>query len=422
MQNPLFSEKEKKERNEGKRPRSSKERVKIIPSVRFDLEKKKLILSSALSPPPIAMLSLGTQPLCFRRREIARNIAFPGARGRRCTGAARRPRRSRALADDDDEEIVASTTTSLSSSSSLSSRRAALVRAAGLSIAAAAAAVSFPPAFPSSVAAAEATTAAAKAEQQAPDFVTARAFLDVALCPSGYRPDRTLGDATALCSDPEPLGRLVLGLYGNAAPGTVEQFLALVRAGELDGTLFHKVIRGSYLMGGKQGSRRMGELSPAWSELLPSSPSSSSPSSSSSNNPSSSSPTPPPPSNPDLLSPASFGGPLRHSRPGTLSLALAASDEDDAVRMRPGYRPAEFLITTGPGPVPSLDGGNIVFGRVESGLAEVVGAVSRVKVLGATPGPFGDLARAIGDERVRRVTAKYGRPLQLVVITKAGVL
>ena len=33
-----------------------------------------------------------------------------------------------------------------------------------------------------------------------------------------------------------------------------------------------------------------------------------------------------------------------------------------------------------------------------------------------------DLARAIGDERVARVTAKYGRPLQLVVITKAGVL
>ena len=73
--------------------------------------------------------------------------------------------------------------------------------------------------------------------------------------------------------------------------------------------------------------------------------------------------------------------------------------------------------------MPSLDGANIVFGRVETGMAEVVGAVTaRVRVLGATPGPFGDLARAIGDERVARVTAKYGRPLQLVVITKAGVL
>ena len=124
-----------------------------------------------------------------------------------------------------------------------------------------------------------------------------------------------------------------------------------------------------------------------------------------------------------VLSPSSFGGPLRHSRPGTLSLALGANDDDDAVRIRPGYRAAEFLITTGPGPVPSLDGANIVFGGVEQGLAEVVGAVTaRVRVLGATPGPFGDLARAIGDERVARVTAKYGRPLQLVVITKAGVL
>ena len=310
--------------------------------------------------------------------------------------------------------VVASTPTT--------SRRAALVRAAELSLAAAAAAAAsfsaFP--FPSVAAAAEATAAPAMESASAPDLVTARAFLDVALCPSGYRPDRTLGDASALCSEPEPLGRLVLGLYGNAAPGTVQQFLALAKAGELDGTLIHKVLKGEFLMGGKQGSRRMGELSPAWSELLPSPSPSQSPSSnsgSSANSGGSSSTPPPPPSNPDLLSPASFGGPLRHARPGTLSLALAASDEDDAVRLRPGYRPAEFLITTGPGPVPSLDGGNIVFGRVESGLAEVVGAVtSRVRVLGATPGPFGDLARAIGDERVRRVTAKYGRPLQLVVM------
>ena len=348
----------------------------------------------------------------------------------------------------DDGEVASSTPTPTSSSStptSSSSSSTALFRAAKLSFAAAAAAVSLS-AFPFVAGEAAAAPTTAQRQQRpppsadAPDFVTARAFLDVALCPSGYRPDRTLGDATALCSDPEPLGRLVLGLYGNAAPGTVRQFLALAAGGELDGTLVHKVVRGSYIMAGKQGSRRMGELSPAWSELLrpPSSSSGISGGSGGSggsssgggsvggsggSGASSSSPPPAPPSNPDLLSPSSFGGPLRHSRPGTLSLALGANDDDDAVRMRPGYRAAEFLITTGPGPVPSLDGANIVFGGVEQGLAEVVGAVTaRVRVLGATPGPFGDLARAIGDERVARVTAKYGRPLHLVVITKAGVL
>ena len=388
------------------------------------------------------MLSLGMQPLCSRPSVLAGAVASPGARGKRCPGAARGPQhlsnltiRSRAFASDDDEASTSTSTSSSSSSTSASTLRGALFSAAKVSFAAAAAAAialsaSASP-FVGAAAAAAATTASTTNQQpspstSAPDFVTARAFLDVALCPSGYRPDRTLGDATALCSDPEPLGTLVLGLYGNAAPGTVSQFLALARGGELDGTLFHKVIEGSYVMAGKQGSRRMGELSPAWSELLPggsgSSPGAPPPPSPSSSSSSSSSP-PPPSSNPDLLSPSSFEGPLRHSRPGTLSLALGATDDDEAVRMRPGYRAAEFLVTTGPGPVPSLDGSNIVFGRVERGLAEVVGAmVSRVKVLGATPGPFGDLARAIGDERVRRVTAKYGRPLQLVVITKAGVL
>lgn len=377
------------------------------------------------------MLSTGMQqPLCFRRR----GLAGDGARDRCFRGfVARRPRhrlsssapRSRAVAEDGEVE-ASSTPTPSSSDLQTPSRRAALVRAAKLSLAAVAAAVSL---SASPFVVGEPAAAAATAQQQpstsaaAPDFVTARAFLDVALCPSGYRPDRTLGDASALCNDPEPLGRLVLGLYGNSAPGTVSQFLALARGGGLEGTLFHKVVKGSYVMAGKQGSRRMGELSPSWSELLlPSSSRSNGGSSGSSSSP----PPPPsqtPPSNPDLLSPSSFGGPLRHSRPGTLSLALGANDDEESVRMRPGYRAAEFLITTGPGPVPSLDGANIVFGRVESGMAEVVGAVtSRVKVLGATPGPFGDLARAIGDERVARVTAKYGRPLQLVVITKAGVL
>ena len=46
-----------------------------------------------------------------------------------------------------------------------------------------------------------------------------------------------------------------------------------------------------------------------------------------------------------------------------MSLALGANDEDAGLKALRSFRNTEFLITTGPGPVPSLDGQNIVFGR-----------------------------------------------------------
>ena len=50
--------------------------------------------------------------------------------------------------------------------------------------------------------------------------VTQRVFIDVGLCPTAVRTgvDRRVGDASVLCSDPEPLGRLVIGLYGKVRP------------------------------------------------------------------------------------------------------------------------------------------------------------------------------------------------------------
>lgn len=46
-----------------------------------------------------------------------------------------------------------------------------------------------------------------------------------------------------------------------------------------------------------------------------------------------------------------------------MSLALGANDDDAGVKSQRDFRNAQFLITTGPGPVPSLDGQNIIFGR-----------------------------------------------------------
>lgn len=173
----------------------------------------------------------------------------------------------------------------------------------------------------------------------------------------------------------------------------MSQFLTLVAAGDLTGTLFHRVLPGEYITAGKQGAKRMGELQPSA----------------------------PPPPNPDLLSGPAFDA--RHLRPGTLSLAVADGDDGDEVRLRPGYRAAQFLITTGPGPVPRLDGRNIVFGRVlgPDGMA-VVRAVTAVPTLQPPPGPWATLARAVGDERAARVASKYGRPLKLVVISRAEVV
>jgi hypothetical protein len=51
---------------------------------------------------------------------------------------------------------------------------------------------------------------------------------------------------------------------------------------------------------------------------------------------------------------------VSHNRPGTVSLALAENDDDPFIKQRSTYRPTEFLITTGPGPAPSLDGQNVV--------------------------------------------------------------
>ena len=45
-------------------------------------------------------------------------------------------------------------------------------------------------------------------------------------------------------------GRIVLELYADKAPKTVENFLAYVSAGFFDGTLFHRVIPGFMIQGG----------------------------------------------------------------------------------------------------------------------------------------------------------------------------
>ena len=125
--------------------------------------------------------------------------------------------------------------------------------------------------------------------------------------------------------------------------------------------------------------------------------------------------------NSDVLNPSSFK--LRHSRPGTVSLALSENDDSAYIRERRGYRSLQFMITTGPGPQPALDGENIVFGRVEHGM-DVVATIASVPAFSpsAQLRQYNRFASALGDDRAARARAAWGKPLQAVVITDAGVV
>ena len=83
----------------------------------------------------------------------------------------------------------------------------------------------------------------------------------------------------------------------------------------------------------------------------------------------------------------------------------------------------EFLITTGPAPVPSLDGANVVFGRVLRGL-ETVNAVARTPTFKPSGNSvaWNQVAEWVGDERAGKARESWSKPTKAIVITNAGVL
>ena len=206
-----------------------------------------------------------------------------------------------------------------------------------------------------------------------------------------------------VCTEPESLGRIVIGLYGTLVPRTVENFVTLVSSppgeGSYVGTVFHRVTPGRYIQAGQSGSFRLGQVQ-ASRELV---------------------------SNPELLSGKSFE--LRHLRPGTVSLAIGAATGEVAggggsgASMSGGSQTTEFLITTGPAPVPSLDGNNIVFGRVLEGM-DVVTAVASVPTFkpSSNSRAWNQVAEWLKDERAEKARAVWNKPTKAIVITGGGVL
>jgi len=113
-------------------------------------------------------------------------------------------------------------------------------------------------------------------------------------------------------------GDIVVDLFADRAPRTVENFVNLARAGFYDGTTFHRVIGGFMAQGGDPTGTGTG--------------------------------------GPGYQFADEFHPTLRHDSAGVLSMANAG----------PGTNGSQFFLTYGP--TPHLDDRHSVFGRVTSGM------------------------------------------------------
>jgi len=113
-------------------------------------------------------------------------------------------------------------------------------------------------------------------------------------------------------------GEIVVELFADRAPLTVENFINLARSGFYDGTTFHRVIGGFMAQGGDPTGTGTG--------------------------------------GPGYQFADEFHPSLRHDRAGILSMANAG----------PGTNGSQFFITYGP--TPHLDGKHSVFGKVVEGM------------------------------------------------------
>jgi len=133
-----------------------------------------------------------------------------------------------------------------------------------------------------------------------------------------------------------PNGDIVVELYADRAPKTVNNFVALARDGYYDGVTFHRVIKGFMAQGGDPtGTGRGG---------------------------------------PGYVFEDEFHPALKHSGPGILSMANAG----------PGTNGSQFFITHAA--TPHLDNRHTVFGRVTRGMDVVLAIPERDPATARTPG------------------------------------
>ena len=127
---------------------------------------------------------------------------------------------------------------------------------------------------------------------------TTTVFLEFSMCPTATDMGRSLGSKTIFCSDPEIIGRVHFALYGNLVPDTVGNFVKAIESKAFNGTVVNKIYKGQYILAGKGGPRKFGEVQmPEGVEFAE--------------------------TNGDVTSPKAFV--MKHTRPGTISLYLGGA-------------------------------------------------------------------------------------------------
>ena len=230
------------------------------------------------------------------------------------------------------------------------------------------------------------------------DEITSFAYFTVGRCESIVRAERALG-GDAVCSekDAEMFGTVRIGLYGNRCPGTVRAFRKVVESGAYERTVFHDVRKGEFVAFGVNGSKRLGQVSVPDGIFDVGE------------------------RNADFTNAASFTG--NHMKPGTVSLALSYDGTRTASPFD-GNVYTEILVTTGPAPVPSLDGKNIIFGQVDRESLDVISKIANTPVFSPSSQvkAWNFIANRVGDERAAKSKLIWTKPTQAVAIFDSGII
>ena len=231
------------------------------------------------------------------------------------------------------------------------------------------------------------------------NIVTSYAYFDIGTCESIVRAERALGgDAVCSKADAEMLGRVKVGLYGNSsAKDTVSMFKKLVESGAYNRTVFHDVRKGEFVAFGLNGSKRLGQVSIPDGTFAVGE------------------------RNADFTKASAFSG--KHLKPGVVSLALSYDGSRTASPFD-GNVYTEVLITTGPAPVPSLDGKNIIFGQVDRESLDVIAKIANTPVFSPSSQvkAWNFIANCVGDERAAKSKLIWTKPTKAVAIFDSGIL
>jgi len=231
------------------------------------------------------------------------------------------------------------------------------------------------------------------------NIVTSYAYFDIGTCESIVRAERALGgDAVCSKADAEMLGRVKVGLYGNSsAKDTVSMFQKLVESGAYNRTVFHDVRKGEFVAFGLNGSKRLGQVSIPDGTFAVGE------------------------RNADFTKASAFSG--KHLKPGVVSLALSYDGSRTASPFD-GNVYTEVLITTGPAPVPSLDGKNIIFGQVDRESLDVIAKIANTPVFSPSSQvkAWNFIANRVGDERAAKSKLIWTKPTKAVAIFDSGIL